>query len=191
MFKENYSFFHSHYFQMHSNQSKNVSECLLELIRALNSNQTSNEYALIKNNSPLINNLLIDFKIDEFFRTSFDQIQISTSFKSFLNDCLAFNLNLKSKAFIYENLLDSFILLKQKLNYISKIDSNYAICNSSENLTSEFKSLLNQCINNDRNNVEKYLSEILKRISILNEKYNLNFINEVNIIFFYRFYIYF
>ena len=179
MFKENCSFFHSHYFHIQTNQSKNTSECLLELIRTLNSNQSSSEYASIRINSPLVNNLLIDFKVDEFFRTSLDQAQISNSFKSFLNDHLMFGSNLKSKAFVFENVLNSYILLKQKLKYISKSDSNYTICNGSENLTAEYKKILNQCINNDRNNLEKYIKEILKRISILNEKYNLDFINEV------------
>lgn len=180
IFKENYSFFYSHHFQMQSNRFKNVSECLLELIRTINTNQSSSEYVSIRNNSPLVNHLLIDFKVDEFFKTSVDQAQMSNSFKVIFNDYLRFGINEKSKAFVFESLLNSYVLLNQKLKNISKSDSNLAICNSTENLTSEYKKSLNQCINNDRSTLEKYLNEILKRISVLDEKYNVSFINEVN-----------
>ena len=178
MFKENYSFFHSHYLQMVCSQSKSMSESLLEFIRTFNSNQSSNEYAVFRNSSILLNNLLFDFKLDNLLKTS-EQVQLLNSFKSIFKNHSILNSDLKSQAFIFESLFNSYCLIKQKLNDVHSFNSIELICNSSENLVKDYEVLLAKCVNNDRLNLDKYLAEIQKRLSIFNGKYNLDFIIEV------------
>ena len=57
--------------------------------------------------------------------------------------------------------------------------------NSSEHLTDEYRTLLKQCVKNDKYNQNKYLNEILKRITLFNEKYNLEYFNQVNFLIFF------
>ena len=183
-FKENSAFLYSHYFKMISNQIKSVSELLYEQIRTFSSNQASNEYAAVKNSSTLLNNILFDFKIEDFFKAT-NRIQISISFKGILKENDMFSVNLKSKAFLFEHLYNTYIQIKQKSKEMQTMNSICQLGNSSEHLTDEYRTLLKQCVKNDKYNQNKYLNEILKRITLFNEKYNLEYFNQVNFLIFF------
>lgn len=179
LYRENYNFACSLLFKITSNQFKNNSELLFDLIRTFNLNQSNNEYLAIMKSSILLNNYLFDFKIEDFLKTS-NQIQISSAFKNILKEYFLFSINLKSKAFIFENLLNSYEQLKQKSKDMYKININYILLNESENFIQEYRSIFKICIKKDKNNLGKYLGEILKRNNMFVEKYNTDYFIKVN-----------
>jgi hypothetical protein len=170
LLRENSDFFHSHHFAIHANQIQQSSASLLELLRIF---LNSPIYAAIRNGEiQRLSSVSLDIRVDHAFLGNGNRSFAQFKFPTFLASAAA-----KSPAFILE------VLVKIMGESLQKIGDLYTgrlkfDDNSNESTLVEYLDLLRRAVRADNDNVERYLNEILKRISTLSEKFNLDFFNE-------------